>query len=95
MELDIDSLCSALNILVKPSDKGECLEEVGNLNYPCLQERPNMCRLEILYDSHCVSQNRLVVCSPPVVCLQDVFCCLFKLPVSEILKIACIKRLID
>jgi hypothetical protein len=31
MELDINNLCNALNILVKPADKGEYLEKVGSL----------------------------------------------------------------
>lgn len=31
MELDINNLCNALNILVKPADKGEYIEKVGSL----------------------------------------------------------------
>jgi len=31
MELDINNLCNVLNILVKPADKGEYIENVGSL----------------------------------------------------------------
>jgi hypothetical protein len=31
MELDINNLCNALNILVKPADKGEYIENAGSL----------------------------------------------------------------
>jgi hypothetical protein len=48
MELDINNLCNALNILVKPADKGEYIEKVGSL-----------CREEIMT----VSFRVIVFCS--------------------------------